>query len=229
MKKLNLITIVLVVLFLSGCNTTKISRKAAYPEFYSNNLSTILVMPPINKTNKVEAKEFFFTTLNQPLCEKGYYVIPPYLSMEIFKSESAYDADIFIDRPVDKFSNFFNADLVLFTVIHKWEKSAIGGAITVEVEYIVKSAKTNAVAYTRRGTMTLDTSANTSGGGLAGALISMAVTAIKTAMTPHVKAARACNEFTFGDFPAGHYNPSFTSDSTLLSGKPVFKARVRLN
>ncbi len=230
MKYIKFVVIALVALFISSCETSKTSRIAAYPEFYKEKLSTVLIMPPINKTNKVEAKEFFFTTLNQPLCEKGYYVIPPYLSMEIFKNESAYDADIFIDKPLDKFTNYFNADIVVFTIIHQWQKSAIGGSITVEVEYIAKSAKTNTVIYSRRGTMSVDTSVNSvGGGGLLGAVVNMAATAINTAMTPHVKAARACNAFTFTDLPAGHYNSSFENDSILKSGKPVFKARVKAN
>lgn len=230
MKVVNIISILTVIIMFSGCSSTNVSLKKAYPEFYKNQMATILVMPPINKTNKVEAKEFFFTTLNQPLCERGYYVIPPYLSMAIFKNESAYDADVFIDKPVDKFSTFFNADLILFTVIHRWEKTALTGAITVEVEYIVKSAKTNLVAYTRKGKITVDTSVNSgSGGGLAGMLINMAATAINTAMTPHVKAARACNTITFTDFPAGIYNPKHSNDSTLISGKQIFSAKVKAN
>lgn len=233
MKAKNLIILlsVVAVVLLSGCEpTSKLSRRQAYPELYRDTLVTVLVMPPINKTNKVEAKEYFFTTLSQPLCEKGYYVIPPYLSMAIFKNESAYDADLFIDRPMDKFAKYFNADVILFTVINRWEKMALGGSITVEVEYIAKSTKTNSVVYSRKGTMTVDTSVNaSSGGGLAGALINMAATAINTAMTPHIKAARACNAFTFMDFPSGKYSPSCKTDSTLKAGLPEFKATVRTN
>ncbi len=223
--------IALSAFIMAGCTTPSIlTRKQAYPEMYRDPLLSILVMPPINKTNKVEAKEYFFTTLNQPLCEKGYYVIPSYLSMEIFKNESAYDADLFIDRPMDKFANYFGADIVLFTVIHQWEKMALSGKITVEVEYIAKSTKTNTVIYTRKGTMILDTSVQSvQGGGIAGALIQLAATAIVTATTPHVKAARACNTYALSDFPSGKYNPACISDSTLIAGEKTFNATIQVN
>ena len=232
MKQLKItLVIAFCVFMISGCTTTtNLTRKQAYPEMYRNPLLSILVMPPINKTNKVEAKEFFFTTLSQPLCEKGYYVIPPYLSMEIFKNESAYDADLFIDRPMDKFANYFGADIIFFTIIHRWEKMAVGGSITVEVEYIAKSTKTNTIVYKRSGTLVLDTSVqNIGGGGLMGALVQMAATAISTAVTPHVKAARACNLFALSDFPSGKYNPSCISDSTQQAGEKTFRATVKVN
>jgi hypothetical protein len=230
MKKLNILFATIAVVFLYSCVVpSSITRKNAYPELYRDKLTTLLVMPPINKTNKVEAKEFFFTTIGQPLCEKGYYVIPPYLSMEVFKSESAYDADLFIDRPMDKFANYFGADIILFTIIHRWEKMAIGGSITVEVEYVAKSTKTNTIVYSRRGTVSLDTSVQSNAGGLAGLLIDMAATALTTAATPHVKAARVCNEFALSDFPCGVYSPAFVTDSTSLAGNKVFTARVKVN
>jgi len=46
-------------------------------------------MPPINKSTNVEAKEYFHSTMNIPIANAGYYVIPPFLSMEILKKESA--------------------------------------------------------------------------------------------------------------------------------------------
>jgi hypothetical protein len=221
------VTCVLSVLFFSSCSTGKsISRKAAYPEMYRQHYATLLVMPPINKTNKVEAKEFFFTTLSQPLCERGYYVIPPYVSMEVFKNESAYDADVLLDRPLDKFGSYFGADMALFTIIHRWEKMAFGGVITVEVEYIVKSISTNATLYSRRGVVKLDTSVRSGASGLLGGLVDLAATAISTAATPHVKAARACNTVSLSDFPSGKYSPAFETDSISPAGAKNFKVSV---
>ena len=57
---------------------------------------TILIMPPINNTNHAEAKEYFYSSLAKPLCEKGYYVVSPFLSMDLLKQESAYDSEMFI-------------------------------------------------------------------------------------------------------------------------------------
>ena len=83
-------------LLMSSCSE-QITRVAQYPKMYEEKPLTIAVMPPINQTQHVEAKDFFYTTLYAPLCEKGYYVYSPMMTMEMFQSESAYDAEQFIE------------------------------------------------------------------------------------------------------------------------------------
>lgn len=68
-----------------------------YPAMYEEKPLTIAIMPPINRTTHVEAKDYFYTTLYLPLCEKGYYVYSPYLTMEMFRQESACDAEQFVE------------------------------------------------------------------------------------------------------------------------------------
>ena len=142
---------------------------------YDEKPTTILLMPPINKSTNVEAKEYFHSTLMIPLANQGYYVIPPFLSMEILKRESAYDAELFLNSSLSKFGEVFGADIVLFTIIHKWDKSY--GNVKVEVEYILKSTKTNEVLYTRRGTINYNTTVSGTAGAY-GALADLALTAV---------------------------------------------------
>lgn len=53
-----------------------------------------------------------------PLCEKGYYVFSPLLTMELFQSESAYDAEQFIEADLSQFRNVLGADAAMFTIIN---------------------------------------------------------------------------------------------------------------
>ncbi len=46
-------------------------------------------------------------TLYIPLCEKGYYVCSPYLTMELLQQESAYDAEMFIEGTLAPFKTIF--------------------------------------------------------------------------------------------------------------------------
>ena len=80
-------------LFTSCTTPTTLSQQ--YPKMYEEKPLTIAIMPPINQTTHAEAKDFFYTTLYMPLSEKGYYVYSPYLTMEMFQQESAYDAELF--------------------------------------------------------------------------------------------------------------------------------------
>ena len=63
---------------------------------YEEKPVTLLVMPPINNSSNVEAKDLLYTSISKPLAEAGYYVISTMLAMDILKAESAYDAEMFV-------------------------------------------------------------------------------------------------------------------------------------
>ncbi len=218
----------IIILVISGC-AAPIARSMAYKGIYSEKPLSILIMPPIDKTTNVDAKEYFYSTLNVPLDNKGYYVIPPFLSSEILKKESAYDSELFFNGSLTKFGEVFGADAVLFTIISKWDKHPLGGVITLEVEYVLKSAKTNEVLYDRHGVFNYNTYVSSSAGGLAGVITSVVATGINTAVTKYIDVARKCNLFTFKDFPEGKYSPLFGLDGQEHSGKQNFKANLNAN
>ncbi len=223
----NIVVIAVVALVLSSCTTYQpVKKSIAYKGMYDQKPLAILIMPPINKSNNVDAKEYFHSTLNVPLCNAGYYTVPPFISMEILKKESAYDAEMFINNPVNKFGEIFGADVALFTVIHKWDKSALAAVVLIEIEYIFKSTSTGEILYQRKGSVTYDTSVQVNGGGLAGALIGMAASAINTAVTKYVEVARACNAYTLIDIPTGKYNPKFGLDGEEDAGQKEFSIRL---
>ena len=72
----------------------------------------------------------------------------------------------------------------------------------------------------------VDTSINT-GGGLLGTVVSMAATALSTAMTDKVVAGRKCNAFVLSDMPVGKYSPNYGKDQNLEAGKSYIKATVK--
>ena len=209
---------------LVGCTTTSPLKKSdAYKGIYDEKPIIILLMPPINNSTNVEAKEYFHSTLFVPLANQGYYVIPPFLSMEILKRESAYDAELFLNSSLTKFGEVFGADIVLFTIIHKWDKSY--GNVKVEVEYIMKSTKSNNVLYTRRGTINYNTTVSGTSGAY-GALADIALTAINTVATKYVDVAKICNSYTFKDLPVGKYSPINTFEPDEFAGKKIFKVNL---
>jgi len=215
---------------LTGCAPKEIiKRNTAYSRFYEDNPVSILLMPPINRSTHVEAKEIFHSSLQKPLANKGYYVIPTFLSMEVLKKESAYDAELLLNQPLGKFGSFFGADLALFTIIHKWDKSGIASKVYVKIEYIIKSIKTNETIYTRTGEIIVDTSVSGGYGSPYGAIVNVVASAIKTATTKYIDIARTCNEYTFRDLPEGKYSPLNGLDGEQLAGKKNFKVRLKTN
>lgn len=214
---------------LSSCGTTQIAKSVAYKRMYDEKPLTVLLMPPINRSTNVDAKEYFHSTLNIPIANAGFYVIPPFLSMEILKMESAYDSELFLNQPLTKFSEVFGADLAVFTVIDKWDKSGIAANVYVKVEYIIKSTKTNEIVYNRVGDVTYNASVSTGVGGALGILADLAVSAINTATTKYVDVARACNAYTFKDIPAGKYSLMYGRDGAQAAGKKEFKVTLNKN
>ena len=216
----------LVTLLVTSC-AQNISRSVQYPKMYEERPISIVVMPPINQTNHVEAKDFFYTTLYAPICEKGYYVFSPMMTMEMFQSESAYDSEQFIEGNLSQFRNVLGADAAMFTIIKSWKRNNLGGKLTVGVEYILRSTKTGETLYQREGLIKVDKSVSGSGSGWLGALIDLAATAASTAATDNVVAGRACTVFVLSDMPEGKYSPMYDKDQKLPAGKNNIKATVK--
>ncbi|MDR1155092.1 MAG: DUF799 domain-containing protein [Bacteroidales bacterium] len=229
MKKLIYLFILAAPLFHSCApKGTRITRAEAYPAFYNEQHPlSIIVMPPVNKTTNVDAKENFYITMSRTLAERGYYVVSPFLAMEMFQSESAYDAEMFITAPLNQFREVTGADLALFTNIVDWKKSAIGSKVVVTVEYIMRSTVSNETVFQRTGTITYDTSVNTGAGGLAGAIANVAASAISTAVQSYLPIAGACNEAVLSDIPAGKYNPSYNTDQSVFAGPKTVSRTVK--
>jgi hypothetical protein len=223
MKKI--IGIIMAVVSLASCSTpTTLSQQ--YPGMYEEKPLSIVIMPPINQTTHAEAKDYFYTTMYMPLCEKGYYVYSPYLTMEMFQQESAYDAEMFLEADLTPFRNVLDADAAMFTIIKDWRRNNVGGMLTVKVEYILRSTKTGQTLYTREGEIKVDTSIDGGSGGF-GALVGMIATAINTAATDKVVAGRKCTAFVLTDLPAGKYSPMHEKDASNPAGKKFIKATVK--
>ena len=223
MKKI--ISLVIAVITLASCSTPK-TLGEQYPGMYEERPLTIAIMPPINQTTHAEAKDYFYTTMYLPLCEKGYYVYSPYLTMEMFQQESAYDAEMFLEADLTPFRNVLDADAAMFTIIKDWRRNNVGGMLTVKVEYILRSTKTGQTLYTREGEIKVDTSVNGGSGGF-GALVGMIATAINTAATDKVVAGRKCTAFVLSDLPSGKYSSLYEKDAANPAGKKFIKATVK--
>ena len=202
-----------------------VTRESQYAKMYEEKPITLLVMPPINNSANVEAKDLLYTSISRPLAEAGYYVISPLLAMDVLKAESAYDSEMFFDAPLTAFQNFFGADAVIFSVIDSWTKKGLG--IQTKIRYVIKSAYTNEILFDRSCDLYLDLSVNSGTGGALGALIDLAASAINTAATDHIIAARKANYFILRDIPRGKYSPEYLHDKQIIAEEKDVFARVK--
>lgn len=213
-------------MLVSSCGpTTKLTRGDQYAQMYEEKPITLLVMPPMNKTSNVDAKEYLYTSISRPLAEAGYYVISPLLAMDVLKAESAYDAEMFVDGPLSKFQDFFGADAIVFSEINTWTKKGFG--IETNIRYFIKSAHTGEILFDRSCDLYLDLQVQSGGGSALGQLVALAASAIATAATDHIVAARKANYFIFRDVPRGKYSPQYLMDAEVIAEKKDIKATIK--
>lgn len=216
MKNFILLISIFLASILSSCSP-KINKLSAYSNIYKEKPLSIMIMPPINKSTKVDAKMSFYNTLAMPIADNGYYVFPPSLSMQFLQDQSAYDAELLLDKSMVILNQTFNADAVLFTTIHDWRKVTIGSAVIVKIEYLLKSAKTDEVLFNRIGLVKVNASGNT------GSVIAdLAVGMLKTAFTKEVAVAKSCNNYSLIDIPKGKYSTLYGTDQHSPAGKKEF-------
>lgn len=202
-----------------------VTRESQYAKMYEEKPVTLLVMPPINNSANVEAKDLLYTSISRPLAEAGYYVISPLLAMDVLKAESAYDAEMFFDAPLSAFQKYFGADAVVFSVIDAWAKKGLG--IQTKIRYVIKSAHTNEILFDRSCDLYLDLSLNSNSKSALGALIDLAASAINTAATDHIIAARKANYYILRDIPRGKYSPDYLLDKQIIAEDKDVVARVK--
>jgi len=224
-KKLFLFISAMIILVSCGTTGKVLTRQSQYPLLYEEKPLVLLILPPINNTTHVEAKEYLYTTVSRPLAESGYYVISPLLAMDILKTESAYDAELFREANLNVFAKYFGADAVVFSEINKWEKQGFG--INTNIHYFIKSAKTQEILFDKSCDLYLDLSYNSGSSSLLGSLVDLAVSAVNTATTDQVVAAREANHFIFRDIPRGKYAPEYQQDMEYAADEKEIKANVK--
>ena len=210
------VALALTVVSLASCgvsNRIPQTRGSLYPGMYEEKPLVLLVMPPINNTANVEAKDLLYTSISRPLADAGYYVVSPLLAMDVLKAESAYDAELFESASLEPFRRYFGADAVVFSQIDEWAKQGLG--ISTRIRYFIRSAVTGEVLFDRTCDLFLDCSVSSNSGTIIGLLVDLAASAISTALTEHIEAARMANHYIFQDLPRGKYCPEYQLDGEV--------------
>ncbi len=207
-------TICLMILLLTSCAPKMVTKADKFPLMYEEMPVSILLLPPINETTAADAKEYYSTTLQEPISFSGYYVFPYEVTSEVLKMEGIYDAELLKDLSVTKFREYFGADAVLFTTIKKWDISyiVIASNLTVSIDCELKSTKSEQVLWSYNGTVVIDLSGGGSGGSIAGLIVKSIVTAINTATADYVPYARVANYRAISSVPYGKYHKGYLQD-----------------
>ncbi len=212
---IKLLILACLITLLSSCAPQMKTKGELFPLMYEETPLSILVLPPINESTAADAKEYYSTTVQEPLSFTGYYVLPYEVTAEILKMEGIYDTELLTDTPLVKFREYFGADAVLFTTIKKWDITylVLASNLTVSVDCLLKSTHSDQVLWKYNGTIVVDLSGGNSGGGIAGLIAKAVVAAINTAVADYVPYARVANYRALSSVPYGKYHDNFNKDS----------------
>lgn len=211
-----LLTVFSALLF-AGCaaQPETISKGEAFPLLYEEKPGVILVLPPINETTAADAKDFYLVTLARPLSLMGYYVLPIEITNEMFKAYGVYDTETMIKTRGSDFKKLFGADALLFIRLMKWDTAyyIIGGHVTVALELAMVSTATGRELWRYQGEFLLDTSESPGqNSGVAGLILAIVATAVKTAAADYVPVADRLNAIVISTVPMGKYQEKHQQD-----------------
>ncbi len=201
--------VLLAVLLTLGCSPETKKKGEMFPDMYQEKPVVILVLPPINETTAADAKEYYATTIVEPLSLMGYYILPYEITSDVLKREGIYDTELVTETPLSKFREYFGCDAVLFTTIKKWDVQylVLSSTLTVSVDCVLKSSTTDRVLWKYNGTVVIDLSGHNSGqSGLGGLIAQAVITAVNTVRADYVPYAKQANALAMDSLPCGKYH-----------------------
>lgn len=201
----------------SGCVPTMVTKHAKFPLMYEEKPKSIVILPPINNSTAAEAKEYYSTTIQEPLSLTGFYTFPYEITSDLFKMEGIYDAELLQNMPVIKFRDYLGADAVLFTTIDRWDLTymVIASNLTVGITCELKSTHSEQTLWKYSGVVVVDLSGGNTGGGLAGLVAKAIITAVNSAVVDYVPYAKRANIMSLGAIPVGPYHNLHTKDKDV--------------
>lgn len=172
---------------------------------------SIAILPPINQSNKVDAKEAFYITLSDYFIAKGYYVFPPLLFLDILRNEGLYDTETYIDKSLNKLHELFGIDAVLITRIEKWANSTIKNATDLQINYKLVSTTTGRTLYDYTSAITAYVP---SGRNISGTLLEGVIRFVGSRIATKLKVteysiAHSCNANCITQLPYGYYSEEY--------------------
>lgn len=190
---------------LSGCATTQPYDYTAYRQ---SRPRSILVLPPVNATNAVEASYSLYSQVTLPLAESGYYVLPVTLVDETFRQNGLFSPDEMAQVPAAKLYQIFKADAALYIRITKYGTvyKIINSESVVTAEGKLVDLRSGALLWEGSASASsAENRNNNAGGGLAGLLVSAVVNQIleQTTDSSHNVAGIASSRLLAAHAPAG--------------------------
>lgn len=203
-------------------------RGTEYIYLYKEKPKSILIAPPVNKTNDTRAINYISNILALPLIEKGYYVVPTAISLPDLKSDKAYNQMRDMNEILQYLKNKCGVDAVLFTIISHWEERIQQRHITAEVgiSYMLLSTKSKQTLFEKQGVVVVDMNQPQLISGRYATYSQIGLSSKDQSFREPVMAARYCGSYVFFDLPEGCYSPLYGRDLKERTGLDSFSVII---
>lgn len=194
------------IVLLAGCATPNKPVSYDYTAFRESRPSSILVLPPLNKTPEVRAPYSMLSQVTRPLAESGYYVLPVALVDEMLRENGVTQPTDAHQLPSARLREIFGADAVLYITMTQYGTrfQIFDSVTTVAATAVLKDLRTDAVLWTGSAMASSAEQQQQQQGGLAGALLTAVVKQVVGTVTDQ-----------------GHTMAGLTSQRLLGAGRPA--------
>ncbi|MFZ9596041.1 MAG: DUF799 domain-containing protein [Bdellovibrionia bacterium] len=148
LKRLQVLTFIL-LLGSFGCATV---QPVDYSLYRQQRPKTILVLPPLNRSNDVRATYSYLSTVTHPIAEKGYYVFPVAVIDQMMKENGLPTPGEMHQASLAKINEIIHPDAVLYITIDEYGSTyqVVSQSIQVGVSARLVSARDGAVLWEGR-------------------------------------------------------------------------------
>ncbi|MBQ0713587.1 MAG: DUF799 family lipoprotein [Paraperlucidibaca sp.] len=203
---IRLVSATLAIALLAGCAAKPAPRD--YSAFNRAAPRSILILPVVNRSNDVEAPNYFLSTIAVPFANRGFYVFPVNAVKSVMDAEGMADADLAHRADPTILGNLFGADAIMYVTINRWDAryAVLNTTVTVDFDYEIKDGRNGESLWKDKQTMLYSPQQNNSSGNLAVDLVVMAVTAMATKAKPnYLPLTRTANGAVSLRVPQGPY------------------------
>jgi hypothetical protein len=189
-----------------------------YAPYRAHMPRSILVLPPLNDSNDVDATYSYLSTISRPLGECGYYVFPVAIVDAFMKDNGLPTPGEMHTVSLAKLREVFGADAVLYIHIEEWGQKYQVLVSTTVVRARATLVDTHTGTTIWEGSVRLSEGSGDSSGGLVGMVVTAAVEQIVDSVAdhPHALVAQANQVLVLDPNKGmlhGHRHPGYADDA----------------
>lgn len=196
-------------------------RIISYPLMYSQQPKTILLVYPWNRSKNLAASKMFLINISKELSLKGYYVLPPMITMSLHNEDTMFSSQYLKPNDVKKYKQEYGADAVLFLTIYSLNKPWWSTNINSVAEYNLISTTTSDTLFNRKADFNYDSPIPPYK-----VVKSQDTYEMEPRTIPLFGTCYQMQRYVFMDFPYGPYHKKYMKDKKKFSYQREMKYKV---